>query len=414
MRLDPRNPRTHSKKQIEQIARSIEAFQFVNPILADEGGDVIAGHGRLLAAKRLGIERLPVITLSHLTHDQKRALGLADNRIAQNSGWDADLLRAALEDLVLPEVSSDLSTLGFSSAEIDAFLCEAGDGSDLDEAAAKSAAPRTKPGDIWILGAHRIGCGDARDQVFVRRVMGSDCVADMVFTDPPFNLSIAGHATRRSAHPEFAMASGEMTAQQYVSFLETSLATAIDVSRDGAVHMVCTDWRHIGELLAIGRKLYGAILNLCVWNKSNAGLGSLYRSQHELVPVFRVGRSKHFNAIQLGRHGRHRTNVWNYPSVTSPRGNRHEDLELHPTTKPVAMVVDAIKDVTQRGDVVQDLFLGAGSTLIAAERTGRRCRGVEIEPAYVDVAIERWTAMTGLEPMRHCQQRIARRGVAQS
>jgi DNA modification methylase len=224
----------------------------------------------------------------------------------------------------------------------------------------------------------------------------------MAFLDVPYNVSISGHANVKARHREFAMASGEMTPAQFVAFLTECLGACVKVSRDGAVHYICIDWRHIDELRQACHPLYGALLNLCVWNKTNAGMGALYRSKHELVFVYRVGDAQHFNAVELGRHGRNRTNVWDYASVNTLRGSRRQDLDLHPTVKPVGMVADAIKDVTQRGEVVMDAVLGSGTSLIAAEREGRRFRGMDIDPAYIDVAVERWTAMTGraarLEP----------------
>lgn len=194
------------------------------------------------------------------------------------------------------------------------------------------------------------------------------------------------------------MASGEMSDGAFRAFLASAFDACARVSRDGAVHFICMDWRHLDDVSAAAQNAYGALLNLCVWNKSNAGMGSLYRSKHELIFVYRVGKGSHFNAVELGKHGRNRTNVWDYASVNSMAGSRREDLSLHPTVKPTALVGDALKDVTRRDDVVLDIFLGSGTTLIAAERTGRRFRGVEIDPAYVDVAIDRWAIMTGGEP----------------
>ena len=250
-----------------------------------------------------------------------------------------------------------------------------------------------------MLGEHRIGCGDARDRSFVERVVGEGAAIDAAFLDPPYNVKISGHAVARGSHREFAMASGEMSEEQFRTFLSETLGTAAAVSREGAVHFVCMDWRHMDDLAAVGKPVYGALLNLCVWNKSNAGMGSLYRSKHELVFVYRVGSTPHVNNIELGRHGRNRTNVWDYASVNSMKGSRREDLSLHPTVKPTGLVADALQDVTKRGDLVLDLFLGSGTTLISAERTGRRFRGVEYDPAYVDVAIARWSDKTGLEPV---------------
>lgn len=229
-------------------------------------------------------------------------------------------------------------------------------------------------------------------------MIGEGATVDAAFLDPPYNVRISGHANAKGRHREFAMASGEMTETEFRAFLTDSLGACAKVSRDGAVHFVCMDWRHMDDVTSVGSAIYGSLLNLCIWNKSNAGMGSLYRSKHELVFVYKVGTSPHFNAVELGRHGRNRTNVWDYASVNSFAGSRRDDLALHPTVKPTALVADAIQDVTRRGEFVLDTFLGSGTTLIAAERTGRRFRGLDIDPAYVDVAVERWSAMTGSEP----------------
>jgi DNA modification methylase len=394
---DPRNARTHPKRQIEQIRASIASFGFTNPILADPEGRIIAGHGRLQAARGMGMAEVPVITLSGLSDTQKRALRIADNKIALNAGWDLEILQLELGELSSLDIAIDLGLTGFSTAEIDVILTATADPDDEVVPAAR-AAPRTKPGDIWILGDHRVGCGDSRDAGFLGRVIGDGAQVDAAFLDPPYNVRIGGHAVAAGSHREFAMASGEMSEAEFRTFLSDTLGAAARVSRDGAVHFVCMDWRHMDSVSTVGAAVYGARLNLCIWNKSNAGMGSLYRSKHELVFVYRVGSAPHLNTVELGKHGRNRTNVWDYPSVNSMRGSRREDLALHPTVKPTAMVADAIQDVTRRGDLVLDLFLGSGTTLMAAERTGRHFRGLDIDPAYVDVAIERWSARTGLEP----------------
>ena len=399
LRPDPRNARTHPRRQIEQIKVSIAAFGFTNPILADPDLLVIAGHGRLLAAKALNLAEVPVIEIAGLSEAQKRALRLADNKIALNAGWDLEILQQELVELSKIDVGFDLGLTGFSMGEIDVILAGEDDPDD-ENIPEVPVAPRTQPGDIWILGEHRIGCGDAREQAFVRRVVGTGASIDAAFMDPPYNVKISGHAVAKGSHREFAMASGEMSEGQFRGFLADTLGTARSVSRDGAVHFICMDWRHMDDVSAVGKTLYGALLNLCIWNKSNAGMGSLYRSKHELVFVYRVGATPHLNNVELGRHGRNRTNVWDYASVNSMKGSRREDLALHPTVKPTGLVADAIQDVTRRGDLVLDLFLGSGTTLIAAERTGRRFRGVEYDPAYVDVAIARWSDRTGIAAVR--------------
>jgi DNA modification methylase len=399
LRPDPRNARTHSKQQIDQIVASIRQFGFVNPILVDPGGRIIAGHGRLMAAKAMGLAEVPTIPIQGLSETQKRALRIADNKIALGAGWDLDVLKLELADLGSLDLDFDLSVTGFSTGELDIILNGCADPADelIPEAL---ASPRTRLGDIWILGEHRVGCGDARDLHFVRRLVGQEAAVDTAFLDPPYNVRISGHANAVGRHREFAMASGEMDPAEFRAFLKQTLGVCASVSREGAVHFVCMDWRHMDDVSAAGKAVYGELLNVCVWNKSNAGMGSLYRSKHELVFVFRVGDMPHFNAVELGKHGRNRTNVWDYASVNSFKGSRRDDLGLHPTVKPSALVADAIQDVTRRGDLVLDLFLGSGTTLVAAERVGRRFRGLDIDPAYVDVAIDRWTGMTGGVPQR--------------
>ncbi|MBC2779176.1 site-specific DNA-methyltransferase [Parasphingopyxis marina] len=394
---DPRNARTHPKRQIAQIVASIREFGFTNPILADPDGNLIAGHGRLRAAKELGLGEVPVIELAGLSGAQKKALRLADNKIALNAGWDVEILKLELADLSLPDVDIDLSLTGFSSGEIDVVLADSPDPDD-EVIPAVPENPRIRPGDIWELGEHRVGCGDGRDVAFLRRLVGHHAI-DCAFLDPPYNVKINGHANAKGRHREFAMASGEMATEEFRTFLTDTLGACAKVSRDGAVHFVCMDWRHMDDVTASIADVYSELLNVCVWNKSNAGMGSLYRSKHEMVFVYRVGDAPHTNTVELGRHGRNRTNVWDYASVNSMKGSRREDLKLHPTVKPVAMVADAICDVTRQGERVLDIFLGSGTSLIAAERVGRRFRGLDIDPTYVDLAMARWSDITGKEPV---------------
>jgi DNA modification methylase len=248
-------------------------------------------------------------------------------------------------------------------------------------------------GDLWQLGVHRILCGNACKREDLERLMDGG-EADMIFTDPPYNVPVNGHVGGRGRiqHREFVMGSGEMTSEAFTSFLASALGNAIAVSGQGALHYVCMDWRHLAELDAAARPLYAEQKNLIVWNKTNAGQGSLYRSQHELIALYKVGTASHRNNVALGRFGRNRSNVWTYPGVNTFKG---DELKLHPTVKPVALVADAIKDVTARGGVVLDPFSGSGSTLMAAEKTGRRGRALELDPVYVDVAIRRWQAASG-------------------
>lgn len=394
LKPDPRNARSHPKRQIDQLVQSIRQFGFTNPVLIDEADVLIAGHGRLRAAKELGLAEVPTIALEGLTEAQKKALRLADNKIALNAGWDLEILKLELAQIGSLDIELDLSLTGFSSGEIEVVLKAANDPAD-EVIPAVPREPKTRSGDIWVLGEHRIGCGDGRDVEFLRRIIGPGNAVDAAFLDPPYNVRINGHANAAGRHREFAMASGEMTTEQFRTFLKETLGAAAQVSRDGAVHFLCMDWRHLDDVSAATSAIYSSLLNLCVWNKSNAGMGSLYRSKHEIVFVYKVGSAPHFNAVELGKHGRNRTNVWDYPSVNSMAGSRREDLALHPTVKPVALVADALQDVTRRGDVVFDIFSGSGTSLIAADRIGRRFRGCDIDPAYIDVAVERWVQLTG-------------------
>ncbi|WP_050931678.1 site-specific DNA-methyltransferase [Aestuariivita boseongensis] len=402
--VNPRNARTHSRRQIHQICDSIKTFGFTNPLLVDEDGVLIAGHGRLDAAKLLGLERVPAIVLAHLSSPEKRALMLADNKIALNTGWNLDLLAAEMADLSAMTTGFDLEVTGFEVGEIDLLLDDTPMSDTEPELAPEPdlAAPViTKRGDLWHLGPHSVVCGDARSARDVAFLMGDDR-ADCGFTDPPYNVPIAGHVSGKGEvrHREFAQASGEMTSCEFADFLSETLSLAAGYSRDGAVWFTCMDWRHMGEMIAAGTKAFDAQLNLCVWAKTNGGMGSLYRSQHELVFVWRKGRGRHRNNIRLGKFGRNRTNVWCYAGVNSFRDGRMDELRAHPTAKPVAMIKDALLDVTSRGDVVLDPFAGAGATLIAAERSGRSARLLEIDPAYVDTMLRRWREETGEDPIR--------------
>jgi DNA modification methylase len=400
------NPRSHTKKQIRQIATSIETFGWTNPVLIDADDGVIAGHGRLEAAKLLGFISVPVVRIEGMTEAQKRAYILADNKLAENAGWDRELLALELRGLLEMDLDFEVTATGFEMAEID--LLVGGLGEDPDEADHIPALdpemkPITKPGDLWQLGRHRLLCADATKSESFAHLMGGE-LAELVFTDPPYNVPIDGHVCGHGAakHRDFAMASGEMTEPEFIAFLENVLGLAATHSRDGAIAFVCMDWRHLFELLTAGRRVFSELKNLCVWAKSNGGMGSLYRSQHELVAVFKKGTKPHVNNVKLGRYGRHRTNVWSYPGMSSFGADRDETLRLHPTVKPIALVEDAILDCSKRAGIVLDAFVGAGTTLIAAERTGRRGFGLELDPLYVDVALRRFRQTTGTEP-RHGQ-----------
>jgi DNA modification methylase len=400
LRPYPANARTHSKKQLRQIANSIVKFGFCNPVLVDDAKQIIAGHGRVEAAKLLGIDAVPTCRLSHLNDADKRAYILADNKLAEKAGWDKELLAIELQGLI--ELDVDIELTGFDTAEIDIILEDAREATGAingPEDKAPEPSPGlavTQTGDLWLLGTHRLLCGDARDQAAYDRLLAG-AKAEFVFTDPPYNVAIDGHVCGlgRIHHRAFAMGCGEMSEAEFTAFLQTVFALLVENSVAGSIHQICMDWRHMGEMLGAGRSVYSELKNLCVWNKTNAGMGSFYRSKHELVFVWKSGTAAHINNFELGQHGRHRSNVWDYAGVNSMRAGRLEELAMHPTVKPVALVADAIKDCSRRGGLVLDPFCGSGTILIAAERTGRKARALEIDPTYVDVAVRRWQAYTG-------------------
>ena len=407
LKIDPKNPRLHTPRQIRQIARSIETFGYNVPVLIDRDKKVLAGTGQVLACQSLGLTQVPTISLAHLSDAQARAFMIADNRLTETSEWDEQLLAEQLKELSVLDLDFSLEATGFEMGEIDLRIegLSEPEGADPADVAALAPAgpPVSRHGDVHQLGPHRLRCGSALDPDAYLTLMAGE-QADMAITDPPYNERIDGHASGLGTirHREFKMASGEMNEEQYRDFLATACSLLARHSVPGSLHSIFIDWRHLPELLSAGREVYTELKNVCVWVKDNAGMGSLYRSQHELVMIFKSGDGKHHNNIRLGQYGRNRTNVWHYPcansfSRASDEGNL---LAVHPTPKPVRLLADAILDCSPRGGIVLDAFLGSGSTLIAAERTGRRCRALELEPLYVDAAIRRWQSLTG-ESARH-------------
>jgi DNA modification methylase len=394
-----RNARTHSRRQIQQLADSLRRFGAINPVVVDDHGFLVAGHARCEAAKQLGLSHVPAIHVSHLSPAELRAYALADNRLAESAGWDRPLLALEIAELKeLPEIGLDIGITGFESFEIDALLTDLGRETPdpADEVIEARKGPTVaRVGDCFQLRDHRLLVGDAREREnFVRLLAGSK--ARMAILDPPYNLKIQGHVggRGRTKHREFMCASGEMTAREFTRFLEQILVSCSTHSIDGSIHYVFIDWRHVGELTAAGKVAYDDLKNICVWTKTTPGQGTFYRSQHELVFVFKRGQAPHLNNFELGQHGRTRSNVWSYPGVNTFRAGRMDELRMHPTVKPVALIADALRDCSKRGDVVLDVFAGSGTTIMAAEQIGRRAACMEIDPAYVDVAIERWQRFT--------------------
>jgi DNA modification methylase len=404
LRPNPHNPRLHSKKQIAQIAESVRSFGFNVPILVNAERQVIAGHGRIEAAKLIGIREVPIISLAHLTPEQTRAFLIADNRLTENATWDERLLAEQLKFLSEAEIDFSIEATGFEMGGIDVLIeglePEAAEGADVADQIPEqeNAPPVSRLDDLWHLGKHRVFCGSAVEaESFAELMDGKKACA--VFIDPPYNVPIDGNVGGKGKihHREFAMASGEMTPAEFTDFLASAFSRLAEHSQKGSLHYICMDWRHIEELVTAGKQVYSEMKNLCVWAKDNAGMGSLYRSQHELVFVFKNGEAPHRNNVQLGQFGRNRTNVWNYPGVNSfgRAGTEGNLLALHPTVKPVSMVADAIMDCTMRGDIVIDSFAGGGTSVIAAERVGRICYAMELDPLYVDTIVHRWQQLTG-------------------
>lgn len=395
------NPRTHSDKQIVALMASIKELGFRVPIIINEDGVVLAGHGRLEAAKRLGLEEVPTIVAAGLTKTQQRAYVLADNKISSMSAWDKDLLVHEIE--ILLEEDFQIETTGFSTAEIDIMIDGAvePDGPDAEDLQPEDIGEEgmivTKFGDVWKLDQHRLCCGDALKEASYAAVLKKGELAQICITDPPYNVKIDKHVcgSGKTKHKEFAMASGEMSQGEFTDFLATSCANIALNCQEGAIVFCFMDWRHMREMLDAGEQVFGRLRQLCVWGKDNAGMGTFYRSQHELIFAFKHGDAPHINNFELGQHGRYRSNIWSYPGVNTFSGKGYQQLSLHPTVKPVSLIADAIRDCSHRNGIVLDPFSGSGTILIAAERTGRMARAIEYEPRYVDVAIRRWERVTG-------------------
>ncbi len=395
------NARRHSRAQVKQIAKSIEVFGFTNPILVSAELEILAGHGRAAAAELIGMSKVPVVRLSDLGPAERKAYVLADNKLALNAGWDREVLAIELQGLI--DLGFEVETTGFAVGEIEVILEEAVESAPTealsgaeDDVPIVGDAAVSRSGDLWRAGRHRVQCGDARHNKAYQGLLGDERV-DLIFTDPPYNVPIDGHVCGlgRIRHREFAMGVGEMSSAEFRTFLEQTLGPAAERCRDGAIAFVCMDWRHAEELIAAGKAVFSELKNLCVWNKSNGGMGTFYRSKHELVFVFKKGTAPHVNTFGLGETGRPRTNVWDYPGVSSLGPRRMEELAMHPTVKPTKLVADAIKDCSRRGDLVLDPFGGSGTTLIAAEKTGRSARLIEFDPAYCDAILRRFERVTG-------------------
>lgn len=391
----PQNPNTHSAKQVELIARSIRDFGWTNPIIIDEDDKVLAGHGRLLAAAKIGIDMVPTICVAHLSPAQRRAYVILDNRLSEVGGtWNRRLLALEHEAIQLLDPEFDLTSTGFELDDIAIMFDNLNDISEDRTPEPDRKGPAVaKVGDLWLLGHHRLYCGDARMAASFEALLGTE-KAQMVIVDAPYNVRIGGNCVAEGKHREFIMASGEMTRTEFADFLTGVFAHLITFSVDGSLHYLFMDWRHMAEMV-LATSQYAEQKNLIVFDKISAGMGTCYRSQHELIWLMKNGTGPHINNFLLGQKGRHRTNVWSYPGLNGAVPDRQKLLALHPTVKPLALISDAIKDCSKTGGLILDCFAGSGTIIMAAERTGRRAAAMELDAHYVDVAIRRWQADTG-------------------
>ena len=409
LKQNPRNVRSHKPPQIAAIARSIQTFGFNVPVVADEDGQILAGHGRVAAALKLGLEAVPILRIAHLSSAQREAFAIADNRLTDTSQWDEQLLGEVLRDLSVADLDFELDAIGFSVCEIDLKIeavMSVGEGTDNDDAPVELTGQAiTSQGDLWLLGknpiAHRLFCGDALPpENWVILMDGAK--GHMAFSDPPYNLPVDGFISGlgKIRHREFASGSGEMDRDQFTTFLADVFRQMARNVEAGSLAYVCMDHRHLVEMMTAGESSFSEFKTLCVWVKHAGSMGGLYRNQMELVFVWKAGRGRNRNNVALGKYGRSRTNVWNYPGIAGFRYSEGGDLlKTHPTCKPVRLVADAILDVTARGEIVIDPFLGSGTTIIAAERVGRVAYGMEIDPIYCDAILRRYRDLTGDEPI---------------
>lgn len=397
LKPNERSPRTHSDKQIQQVASSISRFGFVVPIIIDDEYRIVAGHARWLAAKLLNQNDVPTIKVSFLTEADRRAFALAENRLSESAGWDQELLAKELNWLFDNDYDVDIT--GFTLPEMDFSIGTAEPSAEPEqvEIPDPDTIAVSQIGDLWLIGPHRLYCGNSLEPASYEALLGRDR-ADMVFADPPYNVKIDGHVSGlgKIKHREFEFASGEMSQAEFTQFLRSVFRNCVLFSSSGSIHYQCMDHRHVREILDAADGVYSQYKQLVVWKKGNAGMGAFYRSQHELIFVFKSGKGKNTNNFMLGETGRYRTNVWEYAGANTFRKGRDKDLADHPTVKLTALVMDAILDCSNRGEIILDPFSGSGTTLIAAHKTGRRCAAIELDPLYIDTGIRRLCEASGL------------------
>lgn len=401
---NPRHTRRVIAVQVRRMKRSIQAFNFNVPILIDAQGRIVSGHIRVEALKALGHTEVLSIRLEHLTPEQVEAFAIAENRLVETGEFDDAMLGLVFKDLSALDLDFSLDVTGFTMAEIDLKiegLDQDVDSEDPDERSVEAGPAIVRLGELWTLGSHRLICGSSLEREVWMRLMDG-CLAAMMIADLPYNCVISGHVSSTAKFREFAMASGEMTEEEFQAFLLSASQMMAEFSAEGALAYKFMDWRNVESLLRAAGEAFDALINICIWVKDQAGMGSFYRSAHEMIVVSKKGKAAHQNHVQLGRFGRDRRNTFHHPGANAflRSGEDAEFAAQHATPKPVQMLADILMDASSRGDLVVDPFCGSGSTLIAAERMGRRCNAIELDPLYCDLIIRRWQRHTGQVAVR--------------
>ena len=405
LRLKEDDIRKFSKQEISITTKVVDRFGIPSPIIVDNKNEIVLGANLYLAAKNLNAKTVPTVQLKDLSEKEIKMYSVAMNKILTMGEIDLESIKIDIKDWIFDEnFTITPEELGLGTIEVDSILFElsgfsASDAEEQNETKAEEAVlsdiPKiVKPGDLIQLGQHRLFCGDSMKAESYTKLLGEE-KADIIITDPPYNVKIQGHVTKKKNHPEFAQASGEMKPEDFINFLNTVTKNLKNFSKSGSIHYLFMDWKHLFELQIATKDVYEKLLNICVWDKGKGGMGSFYRSQHEFCLVYENGTGSHKNNIQLGKNGRNRSNIWQYPGMNSGTSQAKTLSNLHPTVKPVSMLVDILLDASDFGDIVLDTFGGSGSTLIAAQECGRKARLIEISPDYCDVIIHRWEKMTG-------------------
>ncbi len=397
LKIDPLDPWKQNKEDIERAIPFIKRFSGdVLPVMIDADNNVVIGAAFVQGAKKVGVRSLRVVRQAFANPTERKLFSVAATKILNTGFWDGTALAEAMLEFEksIEDFSHDL--IAFPPGVLDKLIGGAISSEGADNVPiTKSLKPVSYIGQVWTARGHRIMCADSTDAEALAILMAGKLAAAALL-DPPFGCPIKGFVSSTGKHREFVQASGEMSEPELFEFFQRLCRAIAMILRPGALSYMFIDWRSLHLLLQAGQEVFGKLANLCVWSKDRGGMGSLYRSQHELVLVFRQPGAKHTNNVQLGKHGVNRTNVWAYPSAASSRKGREGDLlKSHPTPKVAEMIADAMLDCTFRGEIVVDTFIGSGTSLIAAERTGRLCFGMDLDPLYVDLAIRRWQAWTG-------------------